>query len=448
MIQHKFDADDWVERLATALEDVAPLTRAWGPIQSYIFSVPRHDQYSELVNLVRHNSDMQIAFEASHLSLDSDPTEAMEILREHPVLNQPEGIGIVIPKGSWSFVELKTLVLYLIKLAIKTDARTATCTLHRFLKMGEARQLEGHEITFFYGLNLDDRIDIGDGAFLAPYSYAKEIYSIPEHAEKHTIINGTENASSHSPRSISVLVRDLVWGPAVAPGDNYESTLKVKYQLSNHPDDYVIVIDLLSIVTHRPMRIQAQYISVAKWLEDINPNFRFGWFRRLSSSSDGRHARHSLSEEDTEVFREMICGWQNYQGKHDVIKLAIRRLASSISRINPFGIEDRILDTAIALEAMYNLQGSELTYKLSTRAAYFLGADAEKRTEIFNNVKSFYKARSSIAHGESKKKDPAVLNQAFNDGLDLARDTLFKLLRIGRQPNWDNLVITGSINVE
>ena len=446
MTQPEFDADNWIERLATALKDVAPSTRASGPIQSYIFSFLPHDQHRELVNLVRHNSDMQIAFEASHLSLDSDPTEAMKILREHPVLSQPEGIGIVIPKGNWSRVELKPLVLYLIKLAIKTDARTAACTLHRFLKLGEACQLEGHEITFFYGLNLNDRIDIGDGVFLAPYSYVKAIYGIPEHAEKHTMINGTENSSLYSPRSISVLVRDLVWGPAVAPGDNYQ--LKVKYQLSNHPDDYVVVIDLLSIVTHRPMRIQAQYISVAKWMEDINPNFRYGWFRRLSSSSDGRRAEHSLSEEDTEVFREMICGWQNYQGKHDVIKLAIRRLASSISRINPFGIEDRILDTAIALEAMYNLQGSELTYKLSTRAAYFLGADAEKRTEIFNKVKSFYKARSSIAHGESKKKDPAVLNQAFNDGLDLARDTLFKLLRIGRQPNWDNLVITGSINVE
>ena len=67
--------------------------------------------------------------------------------------------------------------------------------------------------------------------------------------------------------------------------------------------------------------------------------------------------------------------------------------------------EDRIVDVMIAAEALFlSDAGSaqdrgELKYRLSLRAAYFMGKDADERTKIFKFMKAAYDARSTIAHG-------------------------------------------------
>ena len=99
-------------------------------------------------------------------------------------------------------------------------------------------------------------------------------------------------------------------------------------------------------------------------------------------------------------------------------------------------MQDRILDAAIALEIMYELESPELTNKLSTRAAHLLAKKAEERIEIFDRVHVFYKARSRIAHG-SRASDRRKMNsrmidskEASDSGFALASDTLHALLKI------------------
>ena len=122
----------------------------------------------------------------------------------------------------------------------------------------------------------------------------------------------------------------------------------------------------------------------------------------------------------------------------------IGRLAEALARDGRFAVEDRILDVAIVLERMYELEGGEISHKLRTRAAWFLGADAESRVREIQAVKAFYEARSAIVH--SKKKRPAAEKQraAFEKGFDVARRSLFRLLRDGPPNDWESLVIAGS----
>ena len=94
-----------------------------------------------------------------------------------------------------------------------------------------------------------------------------------------------------------------------------------------------------------------------------------------------------------------------YQGDRDRLGLAIRRLGGLPSRIGRFGTEGRVLDTAIALETMYSLDASEITYKLETRAGYLLGTNGEERMKIFGKVKNFYNARSALVHGSRGKPE-------------------------------------------
>ena len=93
---------------------------------------------------------------------------------------------------------------------------------------------------------------------------------------------------------------------------------------------------------------------------------------------------------------------------------AVRRYSFARDRHRP---EDRMLDLMIAAEALFLDDGntSELRYRLSLRAAFFLGQSGREREVIFRFMKLAYDARSSIAHGGS----PGQLRDPDGDQIDL-----------------------------
>ena len=108
-----------------------------------------------------------------------------------------------------------------------------------------------------------------------------------------------------------------------------------------------------------------------------------------------------------------------------------------------FAAEDRILDVAIALERMYELSGGEITYKMRTRASWFLGRDAEDRLRVMKSVASFYGVRSAIVHNRKNKPSAERCREAFDTGFEIAARTLFELLKDGPPGDWESLVIAG-----
>ena len=95
-------------------------------------------------------------------------------------------------------------------------------------------------------------------------------------------------------------------------------------------------------------------------------------------------------------------------------------------------MEDAVLDSSIALEIMYELDGSEISYRLATRAGALLGTAAESRVEVFQQVREFYKARSMLVHDGRVPKDSLnALAQAREAGADIARRTLRELSVVG-----------------
>ena len=54
---------------------------------------------------------------------------------------------------------------------------------------------------------------------------------------------------------------------------------------------------------------------------------------------------------------------------------AVSRLAEGLARSEQFRLDDQILDVAIALERMYDLDKGEISFKLKTRVTFFLAAD-------------------------------------------------------------------------
>lgn len=77
-------------------------------------------------------------------------------------------------------------------------------------------------------------------------------------------------------------------------------------------------------------------------------------------------------------------------------------------------LTERIIWLFIALEAIFNLNESELTYKLSTRISWYLyPKGARKRQDIFKGMKTAYNCRSEIVHGELLRDDDIKKNLGF-----------------------------------
>ena len=425
-----FNAADWIARLAAALEDVAaqarpafpfsPETPHYGPLDEYWPSI--HRQYRDLAARAKHDPAAAQLFAESPLWLKSDPIEARAILREHPLLRpgligsgKREGVGFILATHDWFHVELKSLVSHLAKRAMKDSGEQAAQLLHRYLTAGAEANLPAYEITLLHGLKLDRRFDLSRDAYLAPYADVRATYGLPDEPE-----NQNPSRSNHPVRT-TALVRSLRWGPGVAPppdsGDFSTSRAcvpKVKYRFpgdyeidltDRFLDDNKVLVDLLSIATRSPLVSHTSFVRVAKWVEELDPNFACGFRNSSAYLSDAAPKEHPFSQQDATAFASLAGRWCTYRGRRDVIDLAIRRLAASFARVGgPFSAEDRILDVSIALEIMYGPIKHKLTHQLATRAKRLLGQGTDQRGWISARVKSFYEVRSAIVHGQKKIK--------------------------------------------
>ena len=120
----------------------------------------------------------------------------------------------------------------------------------------------------------------------------------------------------------------------------------------------------------------------------------------------------------------------------------VGRLAEALRRHGRFADEVRTVDVAIALEGMYELPKRNKLGKLANRAAGFLGTGAEDRRRVRECVLRFYEARSEIVHSGPEPASPFRSGAAFVTGFDLARRSLFKLLREGAPEDWPALEAT------
>ena len=469
-----FDPDYWIGRMGASLSEFARkvipvrITPSGIPVQDWGHYEPySYEEYRRMaVESARGDLDLREVFDRSHIGFDDEPVEVEALLREHPVISRAlessehgQAVEVFSP-GRSTTVELRTFVTHLIKLTFGSGGDCAAEVLHRFLTSGEAYELKAFEITVFNGLKLDRRIDFSEGAFLAPYREVVEACGeYTSTTSRHIRAAGRYyHPSADVPEGSAALVRQLTWGPAIAAVGSSSlspegvSTLRCQLiteegsggELDVHElnrrrfQDHDRFVDFLCIATGEPQEFRFWYFKVDRWMEGLGLDSGAS----VLSGREWMRRKDSLSEADADVLLQMIRRWKGYRGNRDSLELAIRRLAALPSREGRFGTEDRLLDTAIALEAMYSLDAPEITYKLGTRAAHYLGTNGEQRIQIFEKVRDFYGARSALVHGSRGRARRIGHDRALSDGLELARETLLALLRDGRAPDWERLVMS------
>ena len=443
------DTSAWTDRLAEALDVLAESVTG----VRYRMPTLTNSQYRHLAHEALRDTNAQILFEEYLPKLDSQPTAAIEIFQEHPILRREvvesgdeAAIMVLSPPGNARRVELERLALYLAKTSVQKGGYYAADLLDNYLKLSDMKDLPGQEITIFRGLIVDQRFELSPGAFIAPYEEVVE-----EGLLRERKYYPEEEPIDYRQMRAAVVVRDLKWGPSVKPPMTSktppsEISIDLSFAFLDGIDGLSVFFDFLSVVTRCHLEVLSVLYPVGDFMEEIHRQFKVGSsmaYLEHRSLGPFRQISGSLEREHVVTLREVLSEWE---GSHGFPRHALSRLAASVGRTGRLGREDSILDLAIALEIMYSID-LELKYKLGTRLGYFLGSEPTDRTRLFNRVGRLYDVRSAIVHGRPTNRQE--LDEVYSEGFNLAQDTLFKLVRTridgNRNRFWNKLVMSGGL---
>lgn len=123
-----------------------------------------------------------------------------------------------------------------------------------------------------------------------------------------------------------------------------------------------------------------------------------------------------------------------YGGAPGNLDLALRAFESTYDRY-PRRRDSQLVDTITAAEALLGSGTTELTFKLSFRAAGLLGRTTEERLRIFQAMKDFYDVRSKAVHGATMKAKQLQTLERVDDARDFVRRLLLAFVRLAASPS-------------
>ena len=249
----------------------------------------------------------------------------------------------------------------------------------------------------------------------------------------------------HGWQSVGAAVRPFRWKPKFGPAHDRgvgDPAPRVLGSFSRKPR---LFLELLAVAHGAPILCLAELVGCIDRSGGrlLGREYRGPGFYRGSPAHrfDGAEP---MPEANPEAIAEAMKAYEDRESERfGNYAPVVAWLSGALARDERFAVDDRIVDVAIALERMYELEGRGLSRKLRTRAAAFLGTDAQNAAHEFNVAKQFYDTRSLIVHGRKGDMDLEERREAFDKGFDLARRSLFKLLHEGPPEDWEALVVGG-----
>ena len=458
MNQRRAMSLDWVKRLETSLQDLVNFEKS---IEFLLSDLQRQDE--RLVGLVSggHSSfteNIRRRVDRYTTNIGREPIDEsaywqhvhsglqglLEVLREHPVLDRAmhnsDGelvIGLDMSVHRKARHQVRFMMMSLVDYAVQYTPRAAADAFAKLINEGERQELNSYEMVLFRGLDVAGTERISRDLLVIPWEEVRQY--IPDTAVQSLL--GRDNKVNGLP--IAAIASPAKWGPLFVPESlDFEGNWPGRSESIR--DDALLFINLLSM-THGLGLQSTEYIysGIEQAVESlVGTAPSFGMSQMLAHEHHSNLAVPKKPQMSIAKFAEAKSLFKKVQGAPARQRLALSRLASSLSRTGPFAELDGIVDVAIALEAMYEVNPPEQTYRLATRASYFLEGCPERRVSTYETVRDFYRARSTIVHGGKGN-----VGQALESGLDIAQRSLTKLLLEGGPSNyaeWDELVISGA----
>ena len=464
MTPEGFDTENWVERLAAILPALA---EAQGPyLEDYWRLYPPTHRIMDGSNVnpfppddvrmvyMKARYSRRFGEEARYAPLRRILDSVRHTLLSHPTLERVAVTGRLVGENefwmgivnSGSSISAGDLIAGLMARAAELPGdgfRTAAQELSAFLSPAGAEETagvlgnldEGCDAMLFCGLVVTERIEVRDEMEIIPYRDIRRFVD-----EKYVRDLAPGGAGFHGWRSVGAVVRPFRWRPVFRRVGNVNEPM-------SPPDsffpDAAAFLDLLAVSHAAPVvplaALSGRIDKAAGRLlgrEKQSLGFYQSW---PAQGVDGFAECPALSAEALEDVREVFKNREN--ARYHQLAHIVNRLAQALARDGRFAIHDKVLDVSIALEGMFDLPRRGVTKALEERVAGFLGVDAEDRNRIGENARTFYNARSAIIHNRSAKATPFTNSAAFITGFELARRSLFKMLREGAPDNRDKLAV-------
>ena len=467
MTSAQFDSGAWIERLAQL---VPPLAQAQEP-----FLREYQERYARVIDLRDGRpppfplEDLRLLYdevrngrlwgmEAHYAPLRTVLDPVRHALLAHPTLERVAVTGRLIGDnhfsmeipGSGGDIYAGVLIAGLMARAAELSddrIRRPPRELNAFLSpVGDGAAAdalggldEGCDLFLFYGLALSGRIEVAEGMVLLPYG------EVLRFVDEETVRDfAPSGAGFHGWRAVGAVARPFRWRP------EFRRRGSVNGPVGPSPPPFfqkaAVFLDLLA-VSHAtrvaPLSTLSNRIdsSAGRLLgrETQSPGFYQSW------SAEGFSGFDECPAIDPAALAEALEAFRNRESaRYARMAPIVTRLSEALARNGRFAAGDRILDVAMALERMYVLDEGNIGRKLRNRTARLLGADAASEKRISENVKELYDVRSDIVHNRLHRLTPERVHSAFVEGFDLARQSLFKLLREGPPQNWDAAEGNGS----
>lgn len=472
MTKPQYSADNWIAHLSSALRILFKEQKPW--LKYYYEETPYVTVMSEGSNDISPDSLLEhfrgiyatarhggkVSGEKEHYSaLRKLLDPARHILRSHPALERVMS-RIIGDDNFWIQVLGTGQSICLTDLIAGLVVRARTLPGDGFVIA--ARELEafldrawmesktcvpgnldtGYDAVLFYGLTIKERIDIEkDMAILPPEQVQAFVEKslIKEHVP--------QGAGFHGWQSVGAVVRPFQWKPRFYRQGDIRSS-DPDWSEVDHTNNFfrqaTVFLELLAVAHTTPVLRLAKLPqrikhSAGRLLGEVSRSGSI-FPGRSAQGFDGFEECPDLVPEALAIAREAFDN-RDHQ-RFEKMAPIIARLDEALARDGRFASEDKILDVAIALERMYQLDGGEISHKMRTRVAWYLGNDAGSRLREMETIKKFYNLRSGIVHNKRKRNSPESDHKIFNEGFSIARRTLFKLLR-EEPPDWEKLVVSG-----
>ena len=456
----EFHLEDWIERLAKMLPALAqvqgPYLREYQERHASAIDLRDGkpppfplDDLRLLYDEVRNAGFWGLEAHYAPLRAALDPVRYA--LLAHPVLERVAVIGRVIGEndfwmrilGSGSQVSPGVLIAGLMARAAELPddrIRRPLRELNAFLSPagdGAAAEVLGSldeacDVFLFHGLSLPERIEVEDGMRLLPYS--ELLRFVDEDLVRDFAPSG---AGFHGWRAVGAVVRPFRWRP------EFRRRGSMNEPMEPPPPPFfreaAALLDLLA-VSHAtriaPLATLSDRIdgSASRLLgrETQSPGFYRSWSAEGVSGFDECPAINA--EALAEALEAFGC---RKSARYERMAPIVTRLSEALARDGRFATADRVQDVAMALERMYVLDENNIGRKLRGRSARLLGTDAASQKRIRDTVRELYDVRSDIVHNRLYRLTPERVHSAFVNGFDIARQSLFKLLREGPPGEWN-----------
>ena len=241
-------------------------------------------------------------------------------------------------------------------------------------------------------------------------------------------------------RTTTLLCIDHTGGPIIRRSEDAEPGPGGPYvPVSPHQLSTEIAISALALTVNHPI------VEVCSWhWFDAKVQYLLGYRNELALDQrmgGPKLMRGRLLGAEDATLAQKIHEGLSQQGVFEKLRVPVQRWMRSKAARN--GV-DLAIDLRIALESLFfdEVNNTERGFRLALRAAWYLGAEGDNRTKIFEAIQAAYRIGSEAVN-RGKGYDDMIPGELAT-AQDVCRMSILRRISDGgKLPNWNMLVLGG-----